>query len=104
MKNRIDRLPPGAMAFSPNIPEQVTINTGRIGVIEKDLYDKDTGIKIIIGNHEKDIDFFKRFIKFASWGIGIVMAILITIFGLVAKINIDLVKDVATLMAKLGGG
>lgn len=74
----------------------------RLDKIENTLdIDGDTGLCKTVENQSKDIDFFKRFIKFAAWGIGISVGILITIFSIVLKLNIDLIQQIATLSAQI---
>jgi hypothetical protein len=84
MKNRIDRLPPGAMAFSPNIPEQVNINTGRLNIVEKDLYGDEKSDEI--GICKKVNQMYKSWTVstvILKWIFPIVSAVIILLLGII---------------------
>lgn len=95
---KINKLPPGAHAFTGKLPD-------RVGDIEEILYGNKElnkkGICEVIESHDRDIVFFKRLIKIIVWFVGISMGILITLFGFVLKLNIDLIQQVAILAARL---
>lgn len=104
MGTKIEKFPPSAMPFtSSSVIGQVKINTEVIENLKNTLYKEKEGLCDVVKCIDTDVKYYKRNLKFFWIAVGSSISIVLFFLGLIVNQNISLIKDVATLMAKLGG-